>query len=46
MELKARHFKREKPKQFESSSFKPKGNFVKRRAPSPKNPKISRLGQK
>jgi hypothetical protein len=30
MELGARNFKREKPKQFQGPSFKPKGNFVKK----------------
>jgi hypothetical protein len=31
MEPRARHFKGEKPKQFQSLGFKPKGNFVKKR---------------
>jgi hypothetical protein len=30
MELRARHLKGEKPKQFKGSGFKPKGNFVKK----------------
>ncbi len=32
-EPRVRHFKREKPKQFQGSNFKPKGNFIKKGAP-------------
>jgi hypothetical protein len=32
MEPKARHLKKGKPKQFQSSGFKPKGNFIKKGA--------------